>query len=102
MNTYPSQPIQKLQQKGLKELPLVGRKRSYSSSSLTEPTSFNILSNNLSDSGFLSMASTENQHMDSFGDKSSQENHSSPCSGHTTQKLTTQRSVPAFLNKLYK
>ncbi|KAG1162097.1 hypothetical protein G6F37_002457 [Rhizopus arrhizus] len=47
------------------------------------------------------MASTENQHMDSFGDKSSQENHSSPCSGHTTQKLTTQRSVPAFLNKLY-
>ncbi|KAG0778840.1 hypothetical protein G6F62_010790 [Rhizopus arrhizus] len=47
------------------------------------------------------MASTENQHMDTFGDKSSQENYSSPCSGHTTQKLTTQRSVPAFLNKLY-
>ncbi|KAG1049381.1 hypothetical protein G6F43_008287 [Rhizopus delemar] len=60
-----------------------------------------MLSNNLSDSGFLSMVSTENQPIDSFGDKSSQEDLSSPCAGHTAQKLTAQRSVPAFLNKLY-
>ncbi|KAG0897537.1 hypothetical protein G6F34_006388 [Rhizopus arrhizus] len=105
------QPIQKLQRRQDESL-LTGRKRSHSASSNDSPSV--LFSNNFSDSGSSSMASTSSSnnqikrkrsinHTDSSssGDNSVNISSSSSTSSSTPQRLTAQRSVPAFLNKLY-
>ncbi|KAG1013024.1 hypothetical protein G6F27_002256 [Rhizopus arrhizus] len=110
-NKPQTQPIQKLQKRQDESL-LTGRKRSHSGSSNDSPSV--LFSNNFSDSGSSSMASTSSNnnqikrkrsinHTDSSssGDNSVNISSSSSTSSSTPQILTAQRSVPAFLNKLY-
>ncbi|PHZ15097.1 uncharacterized protein RHIMIDRAFT_271316 [Rhizopus microsporus ATCC 52813] len=108
------QPIQKLRPN---EQPLT-RKRSHSASSSASSDSPGAFSNTFSDSGSSSMTSNASNHMkrtrsvhnvdpSSSGDSSNTSSSSSaPQTGRNSsssnnQRLTAQRSVPAFLNKLY-
>ncbi|CEG78639.1 Putative Heat shock transcription factor, other eukaryote [Rhizopus microsporus] len=108
------QPIQKLRPN---EQPLT-RKRSHSASSSASSDSPGAFSNTFSDSGSSSMTSNASSHMkrtrsvhnvdpSSSGDSSNTSSSSSaPQTGRSSsssnnQRLTAQRSVPAFLNKLY-
>ncbi|CAO3692305.1 unnamed protein product [Rhizopus microsporus] len=109
------QPIQKLRPN--EQQPLT-RKRSHSASSSASSDSPGAFSNTFSDSGSSSMTSNASGHMkrtrsvhnvdpSSSGDSSNISSSSSaPQTGRNSsssnnQRLTAQRSVPAFLNKLY-
>ncbi|CEG73325.1 hypothetical protein RMATCC62417_08733 [Rhizopus microsporus] len=109
------QPIQKLRPN--EQQPLT-RKRSHSASSSASSDSPGAFSNTFSDSGSSSMTSNASSHMkrtrsvhnvdpSSSGESSNTSSSSSaPQTGRNSsssnnQRLTAQRSVPAFLNKLY-
>ncbi|KAI9273690.1 hypothetical protein BY458DRAFT_152876 [Sporodiniella umbellata] len=114
MNKPQPQPIQKLQQKDLNPKSSSSRKRTYSASSTDSPGNF---SNYFSDSGTSSMTSaghlnkkrsTHNSlsefspsSAESSSNSSNSLQSSSSSSLQSTQKVAAQRSVPAFLNKLY-